>query len=163
MDVPHEYNGNLPFSRSINECVVQKSFWRSFRTTDESTNDDEAGANDSIQDGKEDDETEVTGGHDNLIHLVMVVKMLALVSQQVQMLQLLVNKEKDSHVMRIKQFSGFLKQFLKNNDTPLPVLTELLHNVSVLYARELIWLHQIQSVEQLKCERFIKIFWHLAH
>ena len=60
VDVPHEYNGILPFSSSINEwCYSKKSFLGTFRTTDESTNGDEAGANDSKQDGKEDDETEV--------------------------------------------------------------------------------------------------------
>ena len=50
--------------------------------------------------------------------------------------------------MRTKQFAGFLKQFMKNSDTPLPALAELPHNLSVLHAGDLIWLHRIEFMEQ---------------
>ena len=40
--------------------------------------------------------------------------------------------------MRTIQLAGFLNQFMKNSDAALPVLAELPHNLSVLYARDLI-------------------------
>ena len=148
VDVPHEYSASFPFSSSIHQwCSAQKSFLSAFR---ENAGDHGAtlnaqppppeqqqlGAEEEDDDGKEDEKREEMEGGD-IAEGAEGGGPGAEASERLRAKHV----DTDSKLQRTKQIADFLKQFMKGSHDPLPALTSLPHNLSALYAADLIWLH----------------------